>query len=134
MNEYLRPWKLATLALGIAALVCGQYVWPAPDWDTGVSLVMAGLTYLVAPFFGRVWLERDWRRAPMALLNAWLCVDGCYFVYWWFVDPRALVMRAANAPASLALFLACVVLWTPRLALRDLLPAARRLRGPQPRQ
>lgn len=49
LNEYIRPWKLATLAVGIGLLVLGSFYLPAPDWDIPISFIMAVLTYLVAP-------------------------------------------------------------------------------------
>lgn len=51
-NETLRPWKLATLAIGLGLLIAGAYLTPAPDWDIGVSILMAGFTYLTAGWFG----------------------------------------------------------------------------------
>lgn len=33
MREYLRPWKLFTLALGIGLLIAGSFYYRAPDWD-----------------------------------------------------------------------------------------------------
>lgn len=132
MTEFLRPWKLATLALGIAALLVGQHVLPAPDWDTGISFLMAGFTYLLAPWSLRAVVERRWRGWPAALLSAWWCVDGVYALYWSLVDPRALqLMRDVNWPASLILFTACGMLWMPRCSLREGLRLARRLPTPR---
>jgi hypothetical protein len=31
--ELQRPWKLATLAIGIGLLVVGSFNYEAPDWD-----------------------------------------------------------------------------------------------------
>ncbi len=133
MNELLRPWKLATLALGTAALLAGQRVLPAPDWDTGISLLMAGFTYLLAPWVVRAGVERRWCAGPAAALAAWWCVDGVYAVYWSVVDPGALeLMRDVNWPASAVLFTACGLLWMPRCSLRECLRLA--LRRPGPRQ
>lgn len=134
MRELLRPWKLATLAVGVAGLLAGQYIWPAPDWGTGISLIMAGFAYLLAPWCMRVMLERQWRQWPLMAAATWWAVDGCYTVYWSLVDPQALFMRPANAPASLSLFWACGVLWMPRCDLRGLWPAWQRLRGLPPRR
>ena len=46
--ESRRPWKLVTLAIGIALLVAGSFLTPAPDWDIPVSFIMAAFTYLFA--------------------------------------------------------------------------------------
>jgi len=118
-NEYLRPWKVASLLAGIALLVAGSIVTPAPDWDVGVSLIMAGCAYLTAPCTMQVLLERNWRQLPVAIAATWLSVDGFYALYWHFMDPNALaLMRSANAPASLALYGLCGVIWLYRGSLK----------------
>lgn len=124
--EYFRPWKLASLACGIAVLVLGSIYTPAPDWDIPVSLVMAAFAYWTAPCSLRTLLERKWRLLPIAAFFAWWTVDGCYALYWHFRDPAALdLMRAANAPASLGLYGLCGVAWLYRGSLAQLLADAR---------
>ncbi|MFT3898086.1 MAG: hypothetical protein QM719_10410 [Thermomonas sp.] len=128
-SEYLRPWKLLTLAIGIGLLVAGSIHTPAPDWDIPVSLLMAGCTYFTAPCSLRVLLDRKWRQLPLAILSAWLSVDGGYALYWHFRDPAALaLMRSANAPASLALYVACGGIWLYRGTLRELFGFIKSLR------
>ena len=123
--EYFRPWKLVTLAAGIALLVIGARRHIAPDWDIPVSFIMALLAYLTAPWSLRVLLERRWRLLPLALLATWFTVDGGYAIYWHFVDPAALaLMRAWNAPASLALYGLCGALWLYRGSLREFMADA----------
>ena len=120
-TEYLRPWKLFTLAAGIALLVIGALADIAPDWDIPISFIMALLAYLTAPWSLRVLLQRRWKLLPLALLAAWFTVDGCYALYWHFRDPEALaLMRAYNFPASLALYGLCGVLWLYRGSLVQL--------------
>lgn len=133
--ELLRPWKLATLAIGVGLLVAGSFLINAPDWDIPVSIIMAVVAYTTAPWCMRVLLERRWRAAPAALLVTWFGVDGCYSLYWSAVDPRALeLMRDANAPASLALFLAVGLLWLPSASLRSIWDiAASRIQDVLPR-
>jgi hypothetical protein len=117
-SEYLRPWKLVTLAIGIALLVLGSFYYQAPDWDIPISLIMAILAYLTAPWSMRVLLERKWRLLPVMLFFTWFTVDGCYAVYWYFKDSAALVlMREANFPASLSLYGMCGVVWLYRGSL-----------------
>jgi hypothetical protein len=121
-SEYLRPWKLSTLAAGIGLLVVGARRHIAPDWDIPISFIMALLAYLTAPWSLRVLLERRWRLLPLALLATWFTVDGCYALYWHFVDPATLaLMRAWNFPASLALYGLCGVLWLFRGSLHELM-------------
>jgi hypothetical protein len=67
---------------------------------------------------------------PLALLATWITVDGCYALYWHFRNPAVLaLMRAYNAPASLALYGLCGVLWLYRGSLREL---SRELTGGRP--
>lgn len=126
MKELLRPWKLLTLALGVGGLLAG--VGTAPDWDVAISFIMAITAYVTAPWCVRALVYRQWWRLPAALLGVWWGVDGCYAAYWAVVDPAALaLMRAANAPASLALYLGCGLLWLPRLTVREISGRMRQL-------
>jgi hypothetical protein len=124
--EFLRPWKLATLAIGIALLIAGSFYYDAPDWDIPISLIMALFAYLTAPWSLRVIMERRWRHWPAMLFATWFTVDGCYWIYWHFKNPQALaLMRDANFFASLSLYGICGVLWLYRGSLRDFLTDAR---------
>lgn len=120
LTEYARPWKLFTLAIGIALLILGSFYYQAPDWDIAISLIMATLAYLTAPWSLRVILERRWRYWPAMLFATWFTVDGCYWLYWHFKDPLALVlMRETNFFASLSLYGICGVIWLFRGSLRQ---------------
>jgi hypothetical protein len=120
MAEYLRPWKLITLAAGVALLIAGSYFYDAPDWDIPISLIMAGLAYLTAPVSMRIILERKWKQFPLMLFYTWFTVDGSYAIYWYFVDPVALdLMRSANFPASLSLYAMCGLVWLYRGSLKE---------------
>lgn len=121
LSEYLRPWKLITLAVGIALLIFGSFYYEAPDWDIPISLIMAIFAYLTAPWSLRVILERKWRLWPGMLFFTWFTVDGCYTIYWYFKNPVALeMMRDANFPASLSLYGMCGIVWLYRGSLRQL--------------
>lgn len=125
--EYLRPWKLASLALGIALLIVGSYYYQAPDWDVPISIIMAAFAYLTASWSLRVILERKWRLWPVMIFFTWFTVDGCYAIYWHFRDPKALeAMRAANFPASLSLYGLCGALWFYTGNLKELWSDCRR--------
>ena len=117
----LRPWKLVTLAVGIALLILGSFYYDAPDWDIPISLIMAILAYLTAPWSLRVVLERRWKLWPAMLFATWFTVDGSYWLYWHFKNALALEqMREANFFASLALYGICGVIWLYRGSLRQL--------------
>jgi hypothetical protein len=120
MRELLRPWKLGTLAIGIALLVAGAFYYEAPDWDIPISFIMAFFAYLSAPWSLRVIVERRWRWWPAMLLATWFTVDGCYWIYWSLKNPVALgLMREANFPASLSLYAMCGLVWYYRGSLRE---------------
>lgn len=128
LKEYARPWKLGTLAIGIALLIAGAYYYEAPDWDIPISFIMAILAYLTAPWSLRVIVERRWRAFPAMLLATWFTVDGCYWIYWHFKNPVALeLMREANFYASLALYGMCGVVWFYRGSLKEMFADARAL-------
>ena len=127
LHEYLRPWKLATLAIGVALLIVGSFYYEAPDWDVPISLIMALFAYLTAPWSLRVVVERRWRWWPAMLFATWFTVDGCYWIYWHFKNPVALdLMREANFPASLSLYAICGLVWYYRGSLREALAALMR--------
>ena len=121
LAEYLRPWKLFTFVIGTALLIAGAFYEQAPDWDVPISLIMATLAYLTAPWSLRVIVERRWRLWPAMLLATWFTVDGCYWFYWHFRNPQVLAwMRDANFPASLSLYGMCGVVWLYGGSLREL--------------
>ena len=121
LTECARPWKLATLALGIALLILGSFYYEAPDWDIPISLIMAILAYLTAPWSLRVLVERKWRYWPAMLFATWFTVDGCYWIYWHFKNPAALeLMRDVNFLASLSLYGFCGIVWLYRGSLHQL--------------
>jgi len=122
LTEYLRPWKLASLTIGIGLLIFGSFYYQAPDWDIPISFIMAIFAYFAAPWSLRVILERKWRLWPAMIFVTWLTVDGCYAIYWYFKNPKALeMMREANFPASLSLYGICGLFWMYRGTLKQLL-------------
>jgi hypothetical protein len=126
--EWQRPWKLLTLAIGVALLIAGAHLYQAPDWDVPISFIMAILAYLTAPWSLRTLIERRWRDWPLMLFLTWFTVDGCYAIYWHFRDPLALeLMRDANFPASLSLYWICGLLWLYPGPLRQMAADALRL-------
>ena len=129
MTEYLRPWKLLTLAFGIALLIVGSFYYRAPDWDIPISFIMAFFAYMTAPWTLRVIIKRQWKKFPLALLFAWFTVDGCYWLYWHFRDPVALeIMREANFLASLSLYVMCGLVWYYQGTLKEFFQALRTFR------
>ena len=110
--EYQRPWKLATLSLGIMLLVLGSFYYQAPDWDIPISFIMAFFAYLTASWSLHVIVERRWGYFLVMLFFTWFTVDGCYALYWYFKDPVTLAyMREVNFLASLSLYWMCGLVW-----------------------
>jgi hypothetical protein len=119
--EYARPWKLFTLFLGIALLILGSLYYAVPHWDIPISLIMATLAYLAAPWSLRVIVERRWTLWPAMLFATWFTVDGSFWLYWRFKNPAILeLMREANIPVSLLAYAICGVIWFYRGSLREL--------------
>lgn len=125
--DYLRPWKLTTLAIGLGLLLVGADYEGAPDWDYPISFIMALLTYLTAAWSVRAIRSRRWHWLPLAAFFYYFTVDGCYWLYWQAVKPEALVMREANFLASSCLYWLCGFIWLHDGPLRTLL---RRRAGP----
>jgi hypothetical protein len=120
LREIVRPWKLATLAWGVGSLLYGAAVEQAPDWDVGVSLLMAAVAYLSAPQAIRLLGSLEWRKVLLGLALVWFGADGCYAIYWSIKDPVALaLMRDANLLPSTCLYLLCGMVWRPRSSLLD---------------
>lgn len=106
-------WKNVTFLIGLFLLLLGATIWDYPDWDYIISIIMAAFTYMTATYVFDAIILRQYKKWPLAILFAWWTVDGCYSVYWFLVNPATLeLMRGANAPASLSLFLACGLLWS----------------------
>lgn len=121
LSECRRPWKIATFLIGLGLLILGSRVVHAPDWDIPVSIIMATFTYASAGWSMHVIVERRWRDWPLMAVQTWWCVDGCYALYWSFVDPQTLAfMREVNWPASLSLYCTSGLVWYWNGTLQEL--------------
>lgn len=105
----LRPWKLTTLAIGLALLIAGAFYYQFQDWDIGISLIMGIMAYVFAPWSVRALIARQWSKLPLVLFLYWLAVDGVYVGYnellgRWYV-------REANFWCSTTLYWLCGVIW-----------------------
>jgi hypothetical protein len=130
MREFLRPWKLATLALGLALLVLGAYYFEYSDWDVGISLLMGFLTYLTAPWSVRTLLRRRYRWWPLVVVYWYVSVDGCYWIYHTIRGNE--MVREGNFYASTPLYFLMGCLWLYEGSLRELVANLLEvLRGPR---
>lgn len=109
-----RSYYLSTFAIGLGLLIWGRYYFNAPDWDIPISIIMATLAYLTAPYSMRAILNKRWRDFPLMFVFTWLTVDGSYWLYWSLTDQAALFMRPANFWASLSLYWMCGLVWYNR--------------------
>ena len=116
--DLLQPWKLVTLAAGLVWLLYGALTYHFADWDVGVSLIMAGLTYVSAPWCARAVRYRKWRLIAGVIIAWWFCVDGSYSL--WHTIAGNSMMRDANITASSALFWLCAVIWMPIGSIRSI--------------
>jgi hypothetical protein len=130
-REWRRPWKLALLAIGMAWLVYGATHYNFSDWDLGISFLMGGLAYLLAPWSVRTLFEglRAPRRARLgpvllALSFAWFTVDGVYVLYHGLMGNET--VRWANAKASTMLFLLAGAAWGWRGSVAEFIAQLRR--------
>lgn len=125
LHDYLRPWKLFSLACGIGLLLIGSVMEKAIDWDFAISFIMAISTYIFAPITARTLFyshfRSSWKYWLLAIFGLWLSVDGVYWAYWSSKNPAVVdAMRSANFPASLCLYLICGFIWLYDGSLKQL--------------
>lgn len=129
--ELKRPWKLASLAVGMAWLLYGAATYGMSDWDIGISVIMGGLTYLCAPWSVQVifnavqYRPRGWPlHIAASIIPAMVTVD---WVYWLYHSAMGNVMfRLENFKVSFALYFICGLLWYYKGSLRGLITIIKR--------
>ena len=106
-------FKNVTFLIGLSWLIYGALTYGYPDWDVGVSLIMAFATYFTADKVVMAIRNLEWRRWPLMLFYTWFAVDGTYLCYWIVKDRVILLqMRDSQWPFSLCLFLLMGVVWS----------------------
>ena len=106
-------FKNLTFLIGLSWLLYGALTYGYPDWDIGVSLLMATATYFTADKVVRSIRFGLWRTWPLMLFYTWFAVDGTYLIYWTIKDRVILLqMRDSQWPFSLCLFLLLGVVWS----------------------
>lgn len=120
LRRLLYPWKLVTLAAGTAFFVWGAYFFDAPTWDVGVSLLMSGLCFLLAPLALDLVLgalrgrSRPLPRLLRLLAGAalvYLVGSGSYELYHLLVNGRHPVTYWENLLFSLPVAVCAGLLW-----------------------
>jgi hypothetical protein len=132
LAEFVRPWKLLSLGVGMTWLLYGAHNYGFSDWDVGISLIMGGFTYLCAPWSVRVTLHclryrpRFWGLWILAaIFVAWIVVDGIYVLYHTAMGNQ--MLRLENFYASSALYFLAGAIWLYSGSLRDFLSNVRAL-------
>ena len=126
LRELARPWKLVTFAIGMSWLLYGALNYGISDWDVGISILMGGLTYVLAPWSIKTIFaglrKPSWRGVPkvgISLGAAWFVIDGVYVIYHTAVGNEMLHLE--NFYASTALFFLAGSIWLYDGSMRDLL-------------
>ena len=88
LRELARPWKLVTFAIGMSWLLYGALNYGISDWDVGISILMGGLTYVLAPWSIKTIFaalrKPSWpgvAKVVISLGTAWFVIDGVYVIY-----------------------------------------------------
>ena len=102
--------KAVSFVIGFGCLLAGALLLDFPDWDVGVSVVMAFTTLASAEWSTSVIWQHRWKWMPLALFWTWLSVDGVYWAYWRAVRPEVMI-REGQWLASLCLYALCGVIW-----------------------
>jgi len=130
MTEFFRPWKLATLMVGLAWLIYGALYYNIGDWDVGISLIMGLMTYALAPWCVRtiyvsIRNPNGFRLSHVliALFAAWFTVDGVYMAYHTLVGNPT--YRWANFYASSTLFVLAGSIWAYQGSIAQLVAELR---------
>jgi hypothetical protein len=123
LTELCRPWKLATLSIGMVWLIWGSYYYQASDWDIGICFVMAFFTYITSPWCLRTFLDAyHFQKLSWSILGAlfawYWSVDGCYWIYHTRVGNE--MIRYENFFASTGLYFMCAIIWLHNGTLADL--------------
>lgn len=133
--EMARPWKLFTFCVAMSWLLFGALNYGIGDWDVGVTLLMGGFTYLMAPWSVYIILSairyrpRLWYLHIVAALVAGLfVVDWVYMVYHTLVGNQT--YRDANFYASMPLYFLAGTVWLYRGSLKELMANVKRLDQP----
>jgi len=132
-RELIRPWKLFTFSVAMSLLFYGALNYGISDWDVGVTIIMGGLTYLMAPWSVYIILSairyrpKFWVLHVFAALIAGLfVVDWAYMLYHSLMENQTL--REANFYASSPLYFLGGLFWLYRGSVKDLITNLKNLR------
>ena len=131
-RELIRPWKLITFCIAMSWLLYGAIFYEIGDWDIGITLIMGGLTYLMAPWSVYVILyairyrPKLWYLQIIAALIAWLfVVDWIYMAYHTLVGNQT--YRDANFYTSTPIYFMAGIVWLYRGSVKELIENLKKL-------
>jgi hypothetical protein len=131
-RELTRPWKLITFCIAMSWLLYGALFFDIADWDVGVTFLMGGLTYLMAPWSVYIILSairyrpKYWLLHIMAaLLVGFFVVDWVYMAYHEWAGNQT--FRVANFRAPSPLYLMAGVVWLYRGSMKDIFENLKKL-------
>ncbi len=132
-QELLRPWKLTSFALAMGWLLYGALNYGIGDWDVGVTLIMGGLTYLLAPWsVYTIICALRYRPCYWYFHVLLVLIVGLFVVDWVYMLYHTLmgnpIYREANFYASAPLYFLAGTVWLYRGSLQMLLANIRSLR------
>ena len=103
-------FKNVTFAMGLAWLLLGALTYGIKDWDVGVSLVMAGYTYITGEWVINSLLSKKPLRLIGAFLATFVGVQGSYVFYWSVIGKPENMVEGQWIP-SLCLYLLISIVW-----------------------
>ena len=131
-RELIRPWKLITFSIAMSWLLYGALFYNISDWDIGVTLLMGGLTYLMAPWSVYIILSAIRYRSKFWYLHIITAlVAGLFVVDWVYMAYHTLVgnqtYRDANFYASAPLYFIAGAVWLYRGTAKEFFRNVRKL-------
>ena len=131
-QELIRPWKVLSFCIAMGWLLYGALNFNIVDWDVGVTIIMGGLTYLMAPWSVHIILSairyrpQYWYlQIAVALLASLFVVDWVYMLYHTLMGNQTL--REANFYASMPLYFLAGTVWLYRGSLKALISNIRKI-------
>ena len=112
--------KNVTFAIGLALLIYGALNAGIRDWDVGVSLVMAVLTYATADWVVGVVRRLEYKQWLKAAFLTWVSVIGSHTAYWMLMghpDYHTEYQWQVSLSLYLLFGVICSALPTPRESL-----------------
>lgn len=121
LSEYCRIWKIVFLSLGLSALIVGSFLAKMVDWDIGISVIMAMMTYFFSSISGTIFLSFYFKSLKKKYILLYLIlaiflwiisVDISYILYSQYM--HHVYYRGTNFLASTALYFICALMLSYR--------------------